>query len=179
MKRNLVFLFFIVVILSCEKQYSFFFPVSDYALSFIPSNSDSIVFTNSTGLDTIYLTYDRFFENNQQQQDGTTLGEVSQRGYSSDSLFLVSYLLRSGIPKADSVGNTSKIDLLRIQANSSLHELYIDNSTIGGTLFYLDSLMLPDSTVYYDVFTDSNFYFMTRTYAIIQFKSDTTWYSRK
>ncbi len=176
MKRLTVVLVFLLALFACEKENSLYFPASEYAKTWIPGNQDSIVFTDSTGTDTLYLSYNNFRSYNQPRANDITLEEISQQGYSSDSNFVINYLLQAGIPNSDSLGNPVKTDRLSLTGPNTSSELLISNTTLSGTLFYLDSIIAPDSTVIYNVFTDGSSYFMTRTDAIIQFNSAGTWY---
>lgn len=176
MKRLTAIIFLCLIFFACKKENRLYFPASEYAKTWIPSNQDSILFIDSSGTDTLYLSYNNYRSYNQPQPNDITLEEVAQQGFSSDSNFIINYLLQAGVPDSDSLGTPIKTDRLSLTSTNTFNELLISNTALSGSLVYLDSLVLPDSTVVFNVLTDNNDYYMTRTNAIIQFNSDGIWY---
>jgi hypothetical protein len=176
LKHLAVFSLSLLLLLACKKENRLYFPVSEYAKTWIPSNQDSILFVDSSGTDTLYLSYNNYRSYNQPQANDVTLEELVQQGFSSDSNFIINYLLQAGVPDSDSLGRPVKTDRLSLTSTNTFNELLISNTALSGSLFYLDSLVMPDSTVVFNVLTDNRDYFMTRMNAIIQFNSGGTWY---
>ncbi len=180
MTSRILILFFVVLLFgACKNENSLYIPLSDYAKSWIPANQDSLIFTDALELDTVYLSYNMYARENLSIANDTRGERITQAGFSSDTGFTIDYYLQGGIPTTDSLGKPLKTDFLEISTPTSFSELRISNTTISGTMFYLDSLIFPDSTIVYNVFTDSSQFFMTRNNAVIQFKSGSTWYYKK
>lgn len=177
MHRLFVAILAVLSFSGCKNENSFFFPVSEYSKRWIPANQDSIVFTASNG-DTNYLVFDKYSTSNIPFGENVIVQQISQQGYSTDSGFIVNYLLSAGAPYPDSLGKPVKVDLLRIASLLTLKEIQISNTTITGSIDFLDSLTLNTGETYYDVFTDNTAYYFTLNDDVIRFYNGSQWFDK-
>lgn len=177
MRKALLLSSIILFSFACRKESSVTIPLNEFSKSWIPENQDSIVYTSLVG-DTIYLTFDSYSAQFLTDGNGNKLEQVTQQGFTSDTSFYLNYKCSSGFPSTDSVGSAIKTDLLELQSANSFGTISIGNRSISTDLLFIDSLYLPDSTLYLNVFTDGSSYYLNQQQKIIQLKSGADWFYR-
>ncbi len=163
-----------MAVLACSNSTEFYYPVSDLAASFIPANQDSVLFTSSN-LDSSYLIYYPY-STSKVNSDNVEYERIQQRATCFGCPFYLSYMLNAGQPEIDSVGKSSKTDVLLLASTTSTYQLNIGTKAISGNLYFLDSLLKPDSTYIFNVYTDSSQFFFTQTEGIVGYKNNNNWY---
>lgn len=164
-----------MVLLACKNKSTYTIPVSEYAASWIPANQDSVLFKTIGSRDSFYLNYEGYARENLTLNE-ITLQQIAQQAYSTDSGFVLNYLLQSGFPAQDSLGRAEKTDYLRLSSLAGLRKIDIGNQVITTDLFVVDTVKLPNNETYSNVLTDSVAYFFTRNDGIIMYKNGATWF---